>query len=239
MSPTENGPSPNRARSLLTDAELIRQARENNAEAWNTLARRYLPLAWRYAYAQLENTHAAEDVVSETMLAFLKSLDQIDADAAKISAWLRSVVRHKVADHHRRNYRVKEHLPRVGEEQRRRNGKGSDDLNNPVATLLVAEKQNQIATILESLPERQRLALEWKYLENLRVREIASRLGETEKAVEATLYRARREFRRLYEISETAEVAVYPRSSAKNCTSGNNGVVGLPWPSANLELPKK
>jgi hypothetical protein len=41
-----------------------------------------------------------------------------------------------------------------------------------------------------------------KYLDALRVREIADRLGETEKAVEALLYRARREFRRLFELKQ-------------------------------------
>ncbi len=199
----------------MTDAELVRQACEKNTaadrrnEAWNTLSCRYLPLVWRYAYALLRDTHAAEDVVSETMLAFLKSIGQKgigprDAEAPKISAWLRSVVRHKVADHHRRNYRAKDHLPRLIVEQQVRNGEkqGREGPQDPSAPLLAAEKKTQIAEILEGLPERQRLALEWKYIEDMRVREIATRLGETEKAVEATLYRARREFRRIFELSE-------------------------------------
>ncbi len=193
----------------MTDAELVRQAREQNVEAWNTLSRRYLPLVWRYAYAQLQDIHAAEDVVGETMLALLKSIGQIDAESdgktTKISAWLRSVVRHKVADHHRRAYRVKDHLPRLATEKQRHDGP-----QDPSAPLLVDEQKSQIAEILEGLPERQRLALEWKYVEGMRVREIAARLGETEKAVEATLYRARREFRRLYELSEV-KVAVVPK----------------------------
>jgi len=109
----------------LTDAELVRQAQERNPEtqnleAWSTLSRRYLPVAWRYAYALLQDTHAAEDVVGEAMLALLRNIGQIDADAPKISAWLHSVVRHKVADHHRRVYRAKDHLPRVALEQQRR-----------------------------------------------------------------------------------------------------------------------
>ncbi len=203
----------------MTDAELVRQAREENfeapekrSEAWNMLSRRYLPLVWRYAYALLHDIHAAEDVVSETMLAFLKNIGQIDAgletEGAKIAAWLRSVVRHKVADHLRRVYRVKDHLPRVAIEKQRRNGgqQRHDDSQDPSMPLLVAEKRTQIAKILEGLPERQRLALEWKYIEGMRVKEIAARLGETEKAVEATLYRARREFRRLYENSENNTV---------------------------------
>lgn len=212
----------------MTDAELVRQAREENSEAagkrseaWNMLSRRYLPLVWRYAHAQLHDTHAVEDVVSETMLAFLKNIGQIDAgletEGAKIAAWLRSVVRHKVADHFRRVYRVKDHLPRVVIDRERKNGEQQrrDDPQDPSAPLLAAEKKTQIFEILEGLPERQRLALEWKYVDEMRVKEIAARLGETEKAVEATLYRARREFRRLYELSEleTAEskVVVVPK----------------------------
>ena len=196
--PFFTGPASNFSRKgSVTDAELVLQARANDPEAWNTLSQRYLPLVWRYAYTLLQDTHLAEDVVSETMLALLKNIQQIDADAAKISAWLRSVVRHKVADHHRRNYRAKDHLPRVGLEQQSRAGP-----TDPLASLLITEKRTKIAGILEGLPERQRLALEWKYVDEMRVREIAIRLGETEKSVEATLYRARREFRRLYEISE-------------------------------------
>lgn len=218
----------------MTDAELIRRARDRNSEAaessraaWNTLSRRYLPLVWRYAYALLEDSHTAEDIVSETMLALLKNIDQLDVEAPKISAWLRSVVRHKVADHHRRAYRVKDHLPKVAVEQQRRDGP-----EDPSASMTLAEKKAQIIEILEGLPERQRLALEWKYVEGMRVREIAERLDETEKAVEATLYRARREFRRLYEVSEL-EVAVVSNSL------GNNEAPTFPWQSSSVELPKK
>lgn len=218
----------------MTDAELIRLARENHsatadqrAAAWNTLASRYLPMVWRYAYALLSDVHAAEDIVSEAMLALLKNIDQVDSDAPKISAWLRSVVRHKVADQHRRTYRAKDHLPRVALEQQRR-----DNPEDPSSSLTVAEKRTQITEILAGLPERQRLALEWKYVEGLRVREIANRLGETEKAVEATLYRARREFRRQYELSEH-EVAVITNPGGENLPQES------PWPSTSFGLPKK
>jgi RNA polymerase sigma factor (sigma-70 family) len=47
------------------------------------------------------------------------------------------------------------------------------------------------------MPDEERQVLEWKYLEELAVAEIAERLGRTEKAVEALLYRARRSFREL------------------------------------------
>lgn len=183
----------------MTDAQLVIEARKRNPEAWTALYERYLPLVWRYAYALVRDVHLAEDTVSDVMVAFLKGIYTLDIDSAndcapKISAWLRSVVRHKIADHHRRAYRLQERLPEV--EAGNRASASSLDPGQPLEQ---AETRDQVLAILAEFPERQRLALEWKYVDGLRVREIAERLGETEKAVEATLYRARREFRRKFQ----------------------------------------
>jgi len=160
---------------------------------------------WRYAYALLGNVHQAEDIAGEAMLALLKGIEQMDAENPKISAWLRAVVRHKVADFHRRKYRSQERLNTVGVSV----DSASHELS-PSRPLELAEMRDQVLEILEGLPERQRLALEWKYVEDLRVREIAERMGETEKAVEATLYRARREFRRRYDLAEATDCRQVP-----------------------------
>jgi len=178
----------------LTDAELVRGAQEKDAEAWRVLTLRYLPTVWRYTYALVGDVHSAEDIVAETMLALLKGIDGIHAEVPKISAWLRSVVRHKVADHYRQSCRTEERL----QQMRRMNEARDTSITSPDKPLLISETRNQVLKILAGMPERQRIALEWKYVEDLRVQEIAERLGETEKAVEATLYRARREFRRLF-----------------------------------------
>jgi RNA polymerase sigma-70 factor (ECF subfamily) len=65
----------------------------------------------------------------------------------------------------------------------------------PDAALETAETRNQVVTVMDGLPEEERLALEWKYVDDLSVGDIADRLGRTEKAVESVLYRARRSFR--------------------------------------------
>jgi len=49
--------------------------------------------------------------------------------------------------------------------------------------------------VLDYLPAHYGSALEWKYLDDLSVREIAARLGMGEKAAESLLTRARRAFR--------------------------------------------
>jgi len=201
----------------LTDEELVCAARRHDAEAWRTLYERYLPSVWRYAYALLGNVHQAEDIVGEVMLALLKGIEQIDSENPKISAWLRSVVRHKVADHHRRNFRIQDRLKAVGVNL----DSDSSELR-PSHSVELAETRDQVIEILDSLPERQRVALEWKYVEDLRVREIAERMGETEKAVEATLYRARREFRRRYDLAEAIDCPKIPAPDHTGQRTGSN-----------------
>jgi RNA polymerase sigma-70 factor (ECF subfamily) len=178
----------------LTDADLVRGARGGDAEAWRTLYERYLPAVWRQAYALVANVHSAEDITSETMLALLKGIGRLEADGSSVASWLRTVARCKAADHHRNAFRTRDKLPAAV-------GAADDCLvdANPAEPLETEETRERVLRVLEEMPDRQRIVLEWKYLDSMRVREMAERLGETEKAVETVLYRARIEFRRLFE----------------------------------------
>jgi RNA polymerase sigma-70 factor (ECF subfamily) len=180
----------------LTDADLLRAAQHGDAEAWRTLYQRALPAVWRQAYALVGDIHVAEDITSETMLALLKNIDRLDCDAPRIAGWLRVVVRCKAADHQRSTIRARNKLSVAAGVADNQSG------DEPSLPLETEETRAEVLRILDELPDRQRLVLEWKYLDLLRVREIAERLGDSEKAVETVLYRARREFRRLFEIRQ-------------------------------------
>ena len=175
----------------MTDADLLRGAQRGDADAWRALYQRALPAVWRQAYALVGDVHTAEDITSETMVALLKNIDRLDADTPKLAGWLRVVVRCKVADHQRQVFRARDKLNEVA-------GTVADATpeTSPSAPLETEETRLYVLRILDELPDRQRVVLEWKYLGAMRVREIAERLGESEKAVETVLYRARREFRR-------------------------------------------
>jgi RNA polymerase sigma-70 factor (ECF subfamily) len=184
------------ARCGLTDVELLYGARRGDAEAWRTLYARYLPFVWRQAHALLGDPHAAEDVTSEVMLALLRNIDNLESEVPKLGGWLRAVVRCKVADHQRALIRARTKMAVAA------NLLAADDAQTqpaPSVPLEVIETKSRVHLALDALPERQRILLEWKYLDALSVREMAERLGETEKAVESVLYRARREFRRLFD----------------------------------------
>jgi RNA polymerase sigma-70 factor, ECF subfamily len=184
------------ARCGLTDVELLYGARRGDAEAWRTLYVRYLPFVWRQANALLGDPHAAEDVTSEVMLALLRNIQNLESDVPKLGGWLRAVVRCKAADHQRAVIRAR---AKLGVAATRLAADDSQTQLGPSAPLEVVETKSRVRLALDALPERQRIVLEWKYLEALSVREMAERLGETEKAVESVLYRARREFRSLFD----------------------------------------
>lgn len=183
--------------SQQTDAQLIAAVHGGDGEAWRLLYGRWLPWVWRYAYSLVQDTHTAEDVTSEAMTAWIRRLRESGGEPAQVAAWLRTVVRNKAADHHRGCYRRRRTLEGATAAAER-----DESCDDPARPMDREETQNQVAAALEKLSETQRLVLEWKYAESLRVREIADRLNTTEKAVEAMLYRARKEFRTHYEFME-------------------------------------
>ncbi len=177
----------------MTDAELLRQAQSGDLDAWRSLYARCLPAVWRQAAALTGDHTVAEEVVSETFLALVRGIRQLDAGKVQLHAWLRGVVRHKVADHGRHASREHRLLTAVREE-------GSQEAASVAvsAALETEETKQRVLETLDQLPELHRLVLEWKHVEGFSVRQIAERTGQTEKAAESALYRARREFRRVY-----------------------------------------
>ena len=178
----------------MSDAKLLRQAQQGDANAWRTLYARYLPAMWRFVSAKLGDLHATEDIISETMLAFVSAANEMDLDDCNVFGWLRTVARRKICDHYRSKSRQDQLVNRLA-------GSVVDD---PKAgdRLELEETREDVIGVLDQLTDHERLALEWKYLDRLSVGEIAKRLDLTEKAAESVLYRGRREFRRLFESME-------------------------------------
>lgn len=176
---------------LTSDIELIRSVRQGSTAAMEVLYRRYLLSVWRYALVRLHgNWHAAEDIVSEVFLAFVREVGRLELADGSLLAWLMGVTRNKLGDYWRRQKRAQqEHA--VADMQRLAASDSTDSLE-------AAERCTKLADAMDGLADGERLALEWKYLEGLSVREIAARLGRTEKSVESLLHRARVSFRRAF-----------------------------------------
>jgi len=147
--------------------------------------RRYVGVIWRFALARLgADDHAARDVVAETFLAAIRGASRLPSATESVAAWLMGIARHKLADHCRRQLRNSVVCRQFAESS----GQQHD---GPLKLLLQDERRTAIFRALAELPDEERLVLEWKYLEDRSVRDIATQLSRTEKAVESILYRAR------------------------------------------------
>lgn len=177
----------------MTDAEMIEAIQAGDEAAFERMYQRYLPVVWRYAYARLYgDIHGAEDVTSETFLAVVRGIGTIAADRGSLAGWVMGIAHHKVADYARR-------VRKSASVRASGTLSAANKADGPLTALEESDRRAAIARVLENMPDDERVALEWKYLDGLSVREIAAHLGRTEKAAEAILYRARRSFRKRLE----------------------------------------
>ncbi|MEQ9409197.1 MAG: sigma-70 family RNA polymerase sigma factor [Fuerstiella sp.] len=162
----------------------------------------FLPSVWRFVYVRVNgDQHLAEDIVSETVLALIRAAADDGTDIQNPGAWLRSVASNKLTDHFRAAARVRHLL-----DEARKTAPLSHE-EDAFKGQELAERRAEIRAVMELLPEQHRMALEWKYLDRLSVREMAERMDTTEKAVESILFRARREFReRMIKVSDDESV---------------------------------
>lgn len=183
----------------MQDAELVQGLREQDPAAVQHLSECYLPTVWRFVYVRVRDEHLAEDIVSETVLALIRTAADDHSNIDSPSAWLRTVARNKINDHFRAAARVQHLIDRV-----KQSSGNNDGPAQPSERQERSEHREEIRGVLDKLSEQERLALEWKYVDKLSVRDIAGRLGVTEKAAESILFRARRDFKDKMERADSA-----------------------------------
>ena len=173
-----------------SDGQLLNRIAVGDREALAQLYHRYLPTVWRYVYAHLKgDDQASRDVVSETFLAAIGTLRRTPPAIDNLPAWLTGIARNKLADA-RRAARKQAPVDPVPD---------APTTHDPAHALLAEDARGHVARVMARLDDAERTVLEWKYVEDLSVHDIAGRLNRTDKAVEAMLYRARNTFRELYE----------------------------------------
>jgi RNA polymerase sigma-70 factor (ECF subfamily) len=135
----------------------------------------------------------ADEAVQETWLTAVRRVRDFDPERGSFAAWLRGIAARIVSNHLRRTARQRRHVqplldpPAAADDTRQR------------------ETAEQIAHALAALPERYEAVLQAKYVEQRCVADIAATWGETSKAVESLLTRARQAFREAYQELERAD----------------------------------
>ncbi|WP_250523681.1 MULTISPECIES: sigma-70 family RNA polymerase sigma factor [unclassified Caballeronia] len=119
-----------------------------------------------------------EDLIQEVLIAVHKGLDTFRPDVP-LTAWISAIVRYKLADHFRANFRRGEIFEPL-----------DDDLPvsgaSPIDSL---EARRDLTRLLDTLPERQRRPIEHTKLLGLSIAETAATTGLTESAVKIGVHR--------------------------------------------------
>lgn len=86
------------------DRQLVERIRAGEADAWQQCIDLYEGRLLAFARTRLQDRSAAEDIVQETFLGFLKALPNYD-DRTPMESWLFSIAAHKLIDFMRRSGR--------------------------------------------------------------------------------------------------------------------------------------
>ena len=180
------------------DRELVRRLLSGDERAFTEFFDGYFPGLFRFALARTgRDEDAAEEVAQATLCTAIPKLGTYRGEAA-LFTWLCTFCRHEISSYYRR---TSKHQPTVElVEDDPQVAAALDSLvaaKDDGAESLVRrdETARLVHVLLDRLPVRYATALELKYIDGLSVREIASRLNLTAKAVESLLTRARDAFR--------------------------------------------
>lgn len=177
---------------------LVKRMLAGDEQAMETFGDRYFPGLYRFAVARLRgDRELARDIVQTTVVKALSKLRSFRGEAP-LAAWLRVCCRNEIGMHfrHTNRYRV------LNEDDELRPPLAAmpnpEHVDAPQGALLRKEEGGLVHEALDLLPWHYAKALEWKYLQRLSVRQVASRLEQSPKAAESVLTRARAAFRRVY-----------------------------------------
>ncbi len=161
------------------DEHIVRRVLAGKREEFGTLVQRHLPAVYAVAYARVANHADAEDVVQETFLSALRSLNTL-RDFRKFGAWVTGIARNLGAQSRR---------ARVREEQVRAT---CEVASAPVMpSVEMRETRSLVHRQLLALDPDPREVLLLHYFAGKKTREIASILGTSPAAVRKRLQRAR------------------------------------------------
>lgn len=181
-----------------SDKVLVSRMLAGHEAAFDQFFDTYFPRLYRFAVTRLDNdADAAEEVVQATLCTAIAKLATYRGEAA-LFTWLCTFCRHEISAHYGRHQRTARETPLVEDSPDVRaalESLGAASADGPHERLRRRELARLVRVTLDCLPERYGDALEWKYIQELSVHEIATRLEVTPKAAESLLSRAREAFR--------------------------------------------
>ena len=156
--------------------------------AFNRIVQRHSPGLHALVLYKTSNCRDADDVVQETLWRAWKHADAWQPGRAQLKTWLYRVAVNLIIDRHRQTGRRAEtDMDQMPDR--------ADDSVSAERALSDRQQLARLESVLETLPDRQKVAIHLSARQEMSNTEIAEVLETTEGAVEQLLVRARRRLR--------------------------------------------
>jgi RNA polymerase sigma-70 factor (ECF subfamily) len=175
----------------MDEAQIVTQCQQGDTEAFGRLVSRYQGAVYSTAFYYAGRYGAAEDIAQEAFLAAYRSLKQLN-NPTRFGPWLKEITCRTAANWLRRHgTRLRNETPlpfrRVENIEDLREGPGS--------RLDRGERYERVQRAIDTLPERYRLPVILRYLQELSYEEIGNFTGESRDEIRGILQRAGRQLR--------------------------------------------
>jgi len=179
----------------------VRKLKKMDERAWEEFCREYWqPLVSFVQFRFGCNREKAEEIVQMTFIRCVKSIKSFKPSRGRLLNWLKTISKneaHTLLGQERKQLATKT-LVFSSSATIEGISKEMDTVALPEEIVAKEEIQLLIHETIAELYSRYRKVLILKYVENRKVAEIATMLGQTEKAIESLLSRSRQAFREVF-----------------------------------------
>jgi len=192
----------------LDDGQLVLRCLGGDTDAYAKLVNRYQGAVYAAAYYCVGRYGAAEDVAQEAFLNAYRALPRLRTPEG-FAPWLKALTCRTAANWLRRNHkRIRSETPLPF----RRTISIEDAREGPRGNLERSEQYERVQMAIDSLPERYRLPVVLRYLQELSYAEIGAFTGESVDEVRGILHRAGRQLRDiLADLGQAEGGSLWPR----------------------------
>ena len=178
-----------------TDSELVRIFQKGDNKAFDELQRRHQDKVFRITKRYSRDVEEARELCQEV---FLRAFEKLSAfkGRAKFYTWLYRVAVNLCVDFHRKRSRIfvsdfHEYFPTSHQIER------CDERSDPLSIIEKEELYGKVREAIGRLPPKQRNVLILRYYGDLKISEIAPKVGSSEGTVKAQLFHAKRKLAKM------------------------------------------